>query len=295
MYKKILLPLILFVACNRSEASPVAGFFLPDSLFEFSMHYKTIDNLIILPVAINDSVSVNLILDTGCRNMLLFGRRFEKYFRTESKLVQFSGLGSGKPVTGKLSLNNNVSIQAVAGKQIPIIIVAGKNLFASLPGVDGIIGYEIFAKFEIEINFREQLITFRTASHTFPFPGFEYISMKVVDSRPVVECIVSTQSGEQTIHDLLIDTGSSLGLIYSTSEKIKKSMHNAVGRGLNGLLNGKTTTTKKLKLSDVEFNDVNTSIVYSSTSYASIGMDILKDQVVILNYSRSYAAFRSQT
>jgi hypothetical protein len=108
-----------------------------------------------------------------------------------------------------------------------------------------------------------------------------------------VECIVSTNIGEEVIHNLLIDTGSSLGLIFSRSEKIKKSLHKPVGRGLNGLVNGETTITKKIKLSEVEFSDVTTSIVYSATSYASIGMDILKDQIIILNYSRSYAAFRS--
>jgi hypothetical protein len=292
MFRAYLILLLLGTACTYSVAIPTAGFYLPDSVFEFTMRYRTINNLIILPVSINDSVQVNLILDTGCRNMLLFGKRFEKYFQTENKEIEFSGLGSGKPVKGKLSLGNSVSIQTVRGKSIPIIIVPEKNLFSTLPNVHGIIGYEIFAKFEIELNFPEKLITFRTSAFSFPFPEFTYLSLKVVDSKPVLEASMTSEDGETLIRDLLIDTGSALGLIVAVDTK-QRTQRDALGRGLNGLVIGKKSITRKLLLNDLEFTDVNTSVVYSQTNYASIGMDILKNQVIIINYARSYVAFRN--
>ena len=285
---------LLVTSWTGTAAIPTAGFFLPDSVFEFSMHYKTINNLIILPVTINDSVEVNLILDTGCRNMLLFGKRFESIFRT-SRAVEFSGLGSGAPVQGKLSLDNHVSIQAVTGKRIPIIIVPEKNIFSSLRNVHGIIGYEIFAKFEIELNFPRNLITFRTAAYPTRSADFDYVDMKVVDSKPVLQCTMTTGAGERTIDHLVIDTGSCLGLILSVDRKGYSSKPTALGRGLNGVVNGEKVFTRKLKLKTFEFTDVVTSIVYSKNNYASIGMDILKDHVVIINYSRSYVAFRKST
>jgi hypothetical protein len=291
MRNKFLTLCLLVISWAGTAAVPSAGFFLPDSVFEFTMHYKTINNLIILPVTINDSVRVNLILDTGCRNMLLFGKRFESLFRT-SRAVEFSGLGSGDPVKGKLSLDNHVSIQAVTGKRIPIIIVPQKNLFSSLPNVHGIIGYEIFAKFEIELNFPRKLITFRTAAYPTRSADFDYVDMKVVDSKPVLECTMTTGDGIRVINDLLIDTGSCLGLILSVDRKGYSAMPTALGRGLNGIVNGEKVFTKRLKLKTFEFTNVVTSIVYSKNSYASIGMDILKDHVIILNYSRSYVAFR---
>jgi hypothetical protein len=292
MFRAYLILLLLGTAWTRSVAIPTAGFFLPDSVFEFTMRYKTINNLIILPVSINDSVQVNLILDTGCRNMLLFGKRFDKFFKTENRLVEFSGLGSGKPVRGKLSLGNSVSIKAVKGKSIPIIIVPEKNLFSALPNIHGIIGYEIFAKFEIELNFPEKLITFRTAAFSFPYPEFKYLSLKVVDSRPVLEANMINDDGTTIIKDLLIDTGSVLGLILAVDRK-DRSSKDPLGRGLNGLVTGTKSITRKLLLNDLEFRNVNTSVVFSSTNYASIGMDILKDHVVIINYARAYVAFRN--
>ena len=111
-----------------------SGFHLPDSVAALTLKYKTINNLILLPVRINDTLRVNLILDTGTRNIVLFGKRFQKYFKFEpSQQVQFSGLGSGNPVFGKLSINNEVSIQSVIGLDIPIVVVPNKNLFPLRP------------------------------------------------------------------------------------------------------------------------------------------------------------------
>ena len=67
--------IVVFYIPLHVKATPDAGFFMPDELNEMTLHYKTYHNLILLPVTINDSVHVNLILDTGCRNLVLFGRR----------------------------------------------------------------------------------------------------------------------------------------------------------------------------------------------------------------------------
>src|SRR5262245_22584582 len=114
-----------------------AGFSMPDSLQEVTFKYKTLRNLILLPVIINDTVRVNLILDTGCRNLVLFGTGFNKIFELHpDKEVKFSGLGSGKPVSGRLSLNNKVSIDAMIGEKIPVVIIPDQKLFRSDDKVD---------------------------------------------------------------------------------------------------------------------------------------------------------------
>ena len=128
----IVLLIFYFVTSSTQASETKAGFSLPDDVSEVSLKFQSIRNLIVLPVVINDSIQVNLILDTGCRNLVLFGKRFQKLFQTEpNQKVQFSGLGDGNPIQGKLSLNNKVSIQAVIGEKIPVVIVAEKNLFST--------------------------------------------------------------------------------------------------------------------------------------------------------------------
>lgn len=114
-------------------AARPAGFFLPDSVGQTTIEYRTVKDLIILPVTINDSVEVNLVLDTGCRNLVLFGRKFEKLLRIRSnRPIVFSGLGNGKPVSGHLSLGNKVSMSHVLGEEIPVVIVGNNNLLETI-------------------------------------------------------------------------------------------------------------------------------------------------------------------
>src|SRR5688572_27346661 len=110
--KRLLLACLIIAALSaRAFTEDKAGFFLPDSIREMTMKYRSVNNLIILPVIINDSIAVNLILDTGCRNLVLFGKRFQKVLPlNKSKEIIFSGLGSGAAVKGHLAVDNSVSI-----------------------------------------------------------------------------------------------------------------------------------------------------------------------------------------
>ena len=288
---------LVLISFSAYASTPAAGFFLPDSVSEMTLSYRTVKGLIVLPVTINDTVKVNLILDTGCRNLILFGRKFRNDFTFNGgKPVVFSGLGAGRPVTGKLSLGNTVSIESVLGQQIPVVVVTTSDLFEAYHKVDGVIGYDIFLKFEIELNARAQTITFRPAQRTVLPHGYEKIPLRIVDSRPVLQSKIFIGKNEGRILDLMIDTGSSLGLLLKTtniSEYDHYYRKEVLGIGLNGPLSGYETISKRLVIRDLEMEDVPTGIVSSAWhNNASIGMAILKDYVLVLNYCQSYACFK---
>ncbi len=294
---------LIFVAfvllfCVRVFASaPETGFFLPDSVNEMTLKYRTVRGLIVLPVTINDSVQVNLILDTGCRNLILFGKELRRYFKINpGKPVEFSGLGSGAPVTGLLSLDNKVSIEHVLGNGIPIVIVDNKKLFANYYNVQGVIGYEIFLKFEIELNPKAQLITFRPALKNIPRYGYTQVPLHIVDARPVMESRVDVDKGNSLVLELMIDTGSNLGLLLKTTSLAAFNYPNrerVLGLGLNGPIAGYQMISQKLRMNNLEIEKVRTAIVLSPWhNNASIGMDVLKDYIVVLNYCKAYVCFR---
>ena len=277
--------------------SEKAGFFLSDNLSEVTVKYQSASNLIVLPVTINDTVKVNLILDTGCRNLVLFGKKLQKYFKTEpDKKVQFSGLGTGNPVNGKLSLNNKVSIQAVLGERIPIVIVPQQNLFSAYANIHGIIGYDIFIKFEIELDPVQQLITFRPAGDAILDPGYEKIPLRIEDSRPIINSKIFFPGTEGQACDLMVDTGSTLGLLMKTSDLGKFPVgkkEKVLGRGLNGDITGIETIADKLLLNTFEIGEVTTGITFSAWhNYASVGMDVIKNYTIVLNYCKAYAGFK---
>jgi hypothetical protein len=295
--KTLTLQTVLLLLSTSVWSSPKAGFYLPDSVQSVTLKYKVINNLIILPVTINDSIQLNLILDTGCRNLVLFGKRYQKLFTLQpTSRVQFSGLGSGDPVYGRLSLNNTVSIGEAIGNNIPVVVVSDKNLFSSYVHVHGVIGYDIFTKFEVELNPVLKEITLRPAGNAELSSLYTRVPIRVVDSRPIIDCQVVFTKDKKHLCDLMIDTGSSLGLLLKTTmiENFKsEGSAEVLGRGFNGIIEGIRTVTKKLVLQEMEIASLSTGIIQSPWhNYASIGMDVLKEYTLVLNYCKGYAGFR---
>lgn len=288
---------VSFALIHSVEAIPAEGFFLPDSVREVTFSYKSINNLIILPVRINENETVNLVLDTGCRNLVLFGKRFRHMIDEQNqRQITFSGLGRGKPAQGFITLGNNVSFDRVTGKRIAIVVVPERNVFSAYPIIDGIIGYELFLKFEIEVDFARHKITFRPARHSIPSSDFKLIPLRIEDSRPVVSCRIFFSDTEEEACDLLIDTGSCLGLLFTApkSRKMNRMSKAILGRGVNGDLEGRKSVADKLLLGDFALRDLPAGIVVSSTHhYASLGTDVLKDYTLLINYYKRYAGLRA--
>lgn len=276
---------------------PRVGFYLPDSIREVTFTFKSMQNLVVLPVTINDTIHVNLILDTGCRNLVLFGKRFQKLLTLQPNYkVQFSGLGAGKPIQGSLSLNNKVSIDAVLGERIPVVVVPRQHIFGLYNNIHGVIGYDLFTKFEVEIVPDLRQITLRPAATADLPASYTRVPIRVEDSRPLIDCKVIFSDAHSHLCNLMIDTGSTLGLLLKTSELGKYPFpadDKVLGLGLNGPINGLRTITERLQLNGLEIKSIDTGIMHSPWhNYASLGMDVLRRYSLVLNYCKSYAGFR---
>jgi hypothetical protein len=212
------------------------------------------------------------------------------------KRVQFSGLGSGKPVVGGLSLGNKVSIDAVIGRKIPVVVVPNQNLFGAYLNVDGVIGYDIFIKFEVEFDLASHLIKFRPPLTSELSCDYEKIPIQIKDSLPIIKSTLFFQGKEGQSYDLIIDTGSSLGLLVKAANLemlTKETRMVVIGRGLNGAIMGMHTTAQKLYLAHFEIETISAGVIFSGFhNNASIGMGILKDYRVVFNYCKGYVGFR---
>lgn len=284
------------VFCTSALSLPDSGFLLPDSVREMTLHYRSMKNLIILPVLINN-LPVNLILDTGCRNLVLFGKKFEKLLKiTPSHTVKFSGLGSGKPVYGSLSLGNKITIQQVLGENIPVVVVGERNVFRPYGNIDGVIGFDIFFKFEIEINSKDHVIKFRSAEECTPPHNFSNVPLRIMETRPVIDSRLFIESEGPLPYDLMIDTGSTMGLLIKTRDLKKfrnRKPSQTIGFGFNGPLKGYETTSGFVNLRGMQMSEVPTGVVECQVAeHASLGMSVLSEYVVVINYLKKYVCFK---
>jgi len=271
-----------------SYAVPKAGFYLEPPAQKTTINYITMESLVIIPVVIKDSIEVNLILDTGCRNLVLFGKKFLKEFiQAKARPVLFSGLGTGKPVEGTISIGNFISIGDAVGANIPVVIVPQKNLFTRFEGkVDGVIGYDLFSRFEVEINPTNKKVVLRAAETEVDREDFTDFKIKVVDCKPVTQSTVVVNGQEEPL-DLMIDTGSSLELLIKVTDRKKINNHQVqnLGMGLNGRIDGVETIADELVVGDFLLTQVQTGLMVSEWhNYGSLGMKKLRDYIVVINY-----------
>ena len=276
--------------------TPDAGFSLPEDMVEVRFNYRTYNELIVLAVTINDSIKANLILDTGCRNVLLFRKRFERLLGTLPNYdVRFSGLGNQPPLKGKLALNNKISIHTIVGKKIPIVILREKNLFTGSSKIDGIIGYDIFLRFEVEINSGRKQITFRSPEQAEIQGGYTKIPLTVEDTRPLVHSKIFFSGSDGASLDIMLDTGSALGLLIRSRDDVlfTDGQQHVLGKGLNGNVRGTVKWARRIVLETLEISIPEVRIYRSHwQTHGSVGMAVIKDYTLVLNYCKGYVGFK---
>ena len=158
--------------------------------------------------------------------------------------------------------------------------------------------YDIFLKFEIELNPRKKTITFRPAQRASAPVGYNTVPLRIVDSRPVMnsEIHLSNDADKNRKYELMIDTGSSLGLLLKTTniDDFETANRKIIGIGFNGPVSGYNTWSNRLDLGAFDMKNLPTGIIQSPWhNYASIGMEILKDYILVLNYCKAYACFKA--
>ena len=290
------LSVLMGLSYSVMYAGSQSGFYLPEPYVEASMRYTTFNNLIILPFTINSRITVNLILDTGTSNIVLFGKRFEKLFQfIPKKNIQFSGMGSGEQVTGKLSINNRVELTSIIGERIAIVVVPNNNIFDSGLKIDGIIGYDIFQRFEVEINPVSQLISFRPWTESIVPAGFIRVPLRIENTKPIINSDILLFGGTLLKTDLIIDTGSQLSLLIKTTNNALAGSYisTILGRGLSGSIEGIKTFAHTLTFAGLIFYNEPTGIVQKEgRDDGSIGMGILKNYAIIINYNAAFACLK---
>lgn len=226
--------------------------------------FDFINGLIVIKAIVNHKHSVNLILDTGAENLILF----------ESKQAQAMGLELGKKVELKGSDLDSTMI-AYISRKIPLSLVNHSpvykdfiileenklNLSNSLGiRIDGLIGGRAFWGLILEFDFQKQLITFHKKTYFDEDLLAEHIesSIEIVDHKPYINTKLNIKSGVHIPAKLLIDSGSAIGflLMINTHDQLtvpKRHINGPLGKGLGGEIFGYISKVKTLRLNKIHY------------------------------------------
>lgn len=275
--------------------------------FRFNRPRKTVtipieirNNLAVMPVYINDKGPFYFILDTGVKTTILIEPMIAHLLELDmDENIVIYGLGGEGVVNAALAKGVKISMQGITGENKNLIVIPEDILnFSEVFGfpVYGIIGYDFFKHFAVEINYPRQMMTvyqnpsyrIRRRSTVVPF--------RLVDGKPYVEATVFGQDGSSLTTNLLFDLGASHPIYLNREYKSlsDQTIRGFLGKGISGNLMGQIGRIDSISMGDlvvdgplVAYPDDRFLTFYGHIIHweGIIGGEIIKRFNVIIDYS----------
>ncbi len=247
--------------------------------------FKSINNLIIIPVQINGSDTLNFILDTGINTSIICnlasGEELELKY---SRQIQLKGLGTGTPLEAIHSFGNEINISGVRGINQDFFVLL-ENVFSLSEKlgcqIDGILSYNVFNSFITKIDYEKEEVTlynpeyFRYKKH----PGKTLsIPLIINNNKPFIYVMLQLPGGRLIPLKVMLDTGASNSFWldaktindFEIPPAAKKTF---LGSGLSGDVNGFLARFDKVSIGSFNLENVLVSFPDSITIERSSGIE----------------------
>lgn len=256
---------LLFLLIAFPVRAQVLGFSLADGRTKVQIPIEIFNNLIVVPVVLNGALPLKFILDTGVRTTILTQKTFTDILNlTYARKYTISGPGGLKLVDAYVTNNVSLELPGVQGRGHAMLVLEEDYLeLRNYLGTDvhGILGYELFSRFIIQIDYDKKLLTLMLPHRFKPGRKYHSLAIQIEDTKPYLSTHVILSDGTQLTAKLLVDSGASHGLMLepTSDERIRIPAHvvsSVIGRGLGGEILGKVGRIQALKLGKFELRDV---------------------------------------
>ncbi len=285
------------------------GFNLPDGQKYQKIKFQLINNLIVIPVEVNGS-SLSFILDSGVSKPILFNLTDHDSIQINNVTeISIKGLGDGEPISALSSKGNDFKLGRVRNDQQQLYVVLDNEMnFSPSLGipVHGIIGYELFRDFVVDINYgNKTLKLYDPSSYKYKKDKkYETLPMQVIRKKAYVDGELYLKDGESVPVKLLLDSGSSDAIWLFENEDIEmpeKHYYDFLGKGLNGNIFGRRTMVKGIKIGSFVLEDAKAAFPNAESfndmknlgdRNGSMGGEILKRFNMVFDYPNNKVSLR---
>ncbi|TLP81006.1 PDZ domain-containing protein [Maribacter sp. ACAM166] len=301
MLRGIRILVFLFFVCF-SLSAVAQTYQLPAGEKFHKIKFELINNLMIIPIDVNGT-QLSFVLDSGVGTPILFNLADQDSIQLNNVTeITINGLGEGDPINALKSTGNFVKLGSVKNlsQDIYVVMDAGINFSPSLGiPIHGIIGYDLFRDFVVDINYSTRVIRFYD-SDTYKYrvsKNSRVLDISVIRKKAYLDALVIVKSSKEIPVKLLIDTGSSDAVWLFEDEHIRipeKYYEDFLGKGLAGDIYGKRTKIHHLKISDFIMKDAKAAFPDMETfntitdfggRNGSLGGEVLKRFNLVFDYS----------
>jgi hypothetical protein len=302
-----LLPWIVF--------SQTLGFSLAGGKKKVQIPIEVYNNLVVVPVVLNGMLPLKFILDTGVRTAILTQKSFTDILNlTYSRKYTISGPGGVKLIDAYVTNNVSLNLPGVEGKGHAMLVLEEDYLeLRNYLGTDvhGILGYELFSRFIVGIDYERKLLTLQVPNGYKARRKFQTLPIRVEDTKPYLTTEVVLSDGTKLDAKLLVDTGASHGLMIDPLSNPQihvpdNAISSLIGRGLGGLITGKIGRIHSLSIGTYRLNDVIVSFpdpnsymdslkIGNTFRNGAIGGEVLSRFTVIFNFPQEKIYIKKNT
>jgi hypothetical protein len=229
-----------------------------------SVPFQNIGGVIVIPVRVNDSRPLHMVLDTGMSAgvIVLFHSGLGQEIGL--KYVQEVALGGagGERARQKaqLAVGAKVAISDIVQSN-QTIVVADEERQSSRWSFDGVIGKSIFDSYVVEIDYQKSILLIHDPSAYKPENPELAIPVTLKNGMPNIEAVIDTEEGKNIPVQLVVDLGNRNTLVFNVNPGKgillpSRTLSTVIGRGVQGELTGKIGRLPGLRVGPFALRDV---------------------------------------
>ncbi|CAN5560421.1 hypothetical protein BH18ACI1_BH18ACI1_18680 [soil metagenome] len=267
----------------------------------FAVPFVVSNNVVLVQVNVNGSKPLSFILDTGASGTVISENRAKELgLKLEGQTDASTQGGSIEAAFVK-----NATLRLSKDVEFPAITLAVIRLSGLEAGfgrkIDGILGYEIFNRFVVEIDYASKIVRFHEPQ-TFKYSGRgRAFPVTLEEGTPFVRAKIATSRTQSFEGKFLIDTGSTgtlnISSPFSVRNKLLELVPNTKAITFGALLAGKSSG-RVGRINSLQFGDI--VVVNPVANFSQdvegddadmefggmIGSEILRRFKLIVDYSR---------
>ena len=225
--------------------------------------FRYIQGFIIVEATLNELHSINLILDTGAQNTILFHpESIELYGMETTRDIELMGSDMERVVDASICRGNLLSLHEYPAVKMDLVV-----LKEDIPKLSQTIGYPVHGLLGgralwglvLSIDFEKEVITLTRKSEAPSLVGdlrYEALPIEVRKHKPYLKLTYTTAQGEEKDLRVLVDTGSALPILIFTDidssyQLPDKYVRAPLGQGIGGKIMGFMGKIQRLSISDL--------------------------------------------
>ena len=279
MFLRVVIACAFCMGCLQGRGQ--LGFSFTDEVKEVEIPIEVHNNLVVVPVILNNQLPLKFIVDTGVRTTILTEKIYGDILHLiYSKKFVISAPGGKNLVNAYIANNITIDMPGVRGRGHAIMVL--ENDFLELRNslgteVHGILGYELFCRFVVRIDYRAKKLVLMSPQKFKPNRRYAMLPITVEDTKPYYVAALKINDTTSFSAKLMIDTGASHGLFLDTESNGKivlppKNIECIVGRGLGGDIAGRMARIKQLKIGRYTINEMITSFPDARSYFDTLQM-----------------------